>query len=249
MNVSKLIRVHLEDVLNVIKEMYGHETPAMILVGHRFSLFHRSIHNFLQWVSSVYEMKAQHFCLVQGHVNPLFPLSDLISCLSKTLECWNWGSAMASLVHMQYILSDQQLHFPSVEKAIEWSVRGGGALRNVDSAHISVPSTLKYQEDRHCYVWRTHLEHSEAYWRGWYEGLSDVFLSCPVPKLLLLAGTDRLDRNLTIGQMQGKFQMIVVRNTGYAIQEDVPDEFANVMLNFISWNCIGAHGVEIPALQ
>jgi hypothetical protein len=27
-----------------------------------------------------------------------------------------------------------------------------------------------------------------------YEGLSDKFLSCPVPKLLLLAGTDRLDR-------------------------------------------------------
>jgi len=27
-----------------------------------------------------------------------------------------------------------------------------------------------------------------------YEGLSKVFLSCPVLKLLLLAGTDRLDR-------------------------------------------------------
>ncbi|CAM6043610.1 unnamed protein product [Sphagnum compactum] len=143
MNVSKLIRIHLEvltcytqcqDVLDVIKEMYGHETPAMILVGHS-------------------------------------------------------------------------------------------------------------------YVWRTCLEHSEAYWRGWYEGLSEGFLSCPVPKLLLLAGTDRLDRNLTIGQMQGKFQMIVVRNTGHAIQEDVPDEFANVMLNFVSRNRIGAHGVEIPGLQ
>jgi len=32
---------------------------------------------------------------------------------------------------------------------IEWSVRGGGALRNIDSAHISVPSTPRYQEDRH----------------------------------------------------------------------------------------------------
>jgi protein phosphatase methylesterase 1 len=51
---------------------------------------------------------------------------------------------MASLVHMQYILTHQQLHFPSVEKVIEWSVRGGGALRNVDSARISVPSTLRY---------------------------------------------------------------------------------------------------------
>jgi hypothetical protein len=52
-------------------------------------------------------------------------------------------------------------------------------------------------------------------------------------------------RNLTIGQMQGKFQMIVIRHTGHAIQEDEPDEFANVLLNFISRNRIGSHGVEV----
>ncbi|XP_027914005.1 protein phosphatase methylesterase 1-like isoform X4 [Vigna unguiculata] len=73
---------------------------------------------------------------------------------------------------------------------------------------------------------------------------SDKFLSSPVPKLLLLAGTDRLDRSLTIGQMQGKFQMVVVRHTGHAIQEDVPDEFATLIVNFISRNRIGPHGVE-----
>ncbi|URD92842.1 hypothetical protein MUK42_33581 [Musa troglodytarum] len=77
-----------------------------------------------------------------------------------------------------------------------------------------------------------------------YDGLSEMFLSCPVPKLLLLAGTDRLDRSLTIGQMQGKFQMVVVRHTGHAIQEDVPDEFASLIINFISRNRIGPNGVE-----
>ncbi|KAG9145909.1 hypothetical protein Leryth_019580 [Lithospermum erythrorhizon] len=82
-----------------------------------------------------------------------------------------------------------------------------------------------------------------------YEGLSDKFLSSPVPKILLLAGTDRLDRTLTIGQMQGKFQMVLVRHTGHAIQEDVPDEFASLILNFISRNKIGPHGVEIPGLH
>jgi protein phosphatase methylesterase 1 len=68
------------------------------------------------------------------------------------------------------------------------------------------------------YVYRTRLEETEQYWKGWYDGLSEKFLSSPVPKLLLLAGTDRLDRTLTIGQMQGKFQMIVVKHTGHAIQ-------------------------------
>ena len=54
------------------------------------------------------------------------------------------------------------------------------------------------------YVWRTNLFQSEVYWRGWFEGLSDLFLAAPCSaKLLLLAGIDRLDRTLTVGQMQG----------------------------------------------
>ncbi|MCO5595781.1 hypothetical protein L7F22_049829 [Adiantum nelumboides] len=66
------------------------------------------------------------------------------------------------------------------------------------------------------YTWLTRLEDTEAHWQGWYKGLSDLFLSSPVPKILVLAGTERLDRSLTIGQMQGKFQMVVLRNTGHA---------------------------------
>jgi len=43
-----------------------------------------------------------------------------------------------------------------------------------------------------------------------YEGLSELFLAARAPKLLLLAGTDRLDRPLTIGQMQGRFQLALL---------------------------------------
>ena len=38
----------------------------------------------------------------------------------------------------------------------------------------------------------------------WFKGLSGKFLSSRAGKLLLLAGTDRLDKPLMIGQMQGK---------------------------------------------
>lgn len=55
----------------------------------------------------------------------------------------------------------------------------------------------------------------------WYTGLSKLFLSVTAPKLLLLAGTDRLDQELTIGQMQGKFQMSLLPQAGHVIQEDV----------------------------
>lgn len=35
-------------------------------------------------------------------------------------------------------------------------------------------------------------------------------MSVAAPKVLILAGTDRLDRALTVGQMQGKFQLVLL---------------------------------------
>ena len=47
---------------------------------------------------------------------------------------------------------------------------------------------------------------SEKYWSGWYSGMSKLFLSVPAPKLLLLAGPDRLDTELTRAHMQVQTQ-------------------------------------------
>lgn len=57
------------------------------------------------------------------------------------------------------------------------------------------------------YVWRIDLAKTEQHWLGWFKGLSTAFLNVPVPKMLLLAGVDRLDRELTVGQMQGVISM------------------------------------------
>ena len=67
---------------------------------------------------------------------------------------------------------------------------------------------------------------------GWFTGLSSLFLGARCPKLLLLAGTDRLDRDLTIAQMQGKFQMNVVYGTGHILQEDSPDRTTEILDSF-----------------
>lgn len=53
------------------------------------------------------------------------------------------------------------------------------------------------------YVWRINLKETECHWRGWFDGLSSLFLSISVPRMLLLAGVDRLDKELTIAHMQG----------------------------------------------
>ncbi|CAF1354834.1 unnamed protein product, partial [Rotaria sordida] len=59
------------------------------------------------------------------------------------------------------------------------------------------------------------------------------FLSCKSPKLLLLADVDRLDRDLTVGQMQGKFQMHVVPKSDYAVREDASEQVADCIASFL----------------
>ncbi|XP_063296903.1 protein phosphatase methylesterase 1, partial [Pelobates fuscus] len=85
----------------------------------------------------------------------------------------------------------------------------------------------------HPYTWRIELSKTEKYWDGWFRGLSNLFLSCPIPKQLLLAGVDRLDKDLTIGQMQGKFQMQVLPQCGHAVHEDAPDKVAEAVATFL----------------
>lgn len=86
------------------------------------------------------------------------------------------------------------------------------------------------------YTWAVDLSTTEEYWPGWFKDLSSSFLSAPTAKLLMLAGVDRLDRDLTVGQMQGKFQMLVLPQVGHAIQEDSPDKVAEAIAQFLVRN-------------
>lgn len=117
------------------------------------------------------------------------------------------GSAMDALKSMQSYLATRPSTFPSVDVAIEWHIRSR-TIRNPQSARASVPSLLR-QLPSGKWVWRTNLSDTEAYWSNWFEGMSSKFLSARGAKLLLLAGTDRLDKELMIGQMQGERYCVV----------------------------------------
>lgn len=111
------------------------------------------------------------------------------------------GSAMEALKHMQSYLAGRPKTFQSLPQAIEWHIRSR-TLRNPQSARASVPSLL-LQTPEGKWAWRTELGSTEAYWENWFNGLSAKFLGGKGAKLLILAGTDRLDKELMIGQMQG----------------------------------------------
>ncbi|KAK5134338.1 hypothetical protein LTR08_006518 [Meristemomyces frigidus] len=144
------------------------------------------------------------------------------------------GSAIEALQHMQTYLSTRPSLFGSVEEAIQWHTRSR-TIRDAESAKASVPSLL-VQLSSGKYVWRTDLSATSPWWEGWFTGMSQRFLRGRGAKLLILAGTDRLDKDLMIGQMQGKFQLTVVPEAGHFVQEDVPDKTAQLLVEFFKRN-------------
>lgn len=133
-------------------------------------------------------------------------------------------------------------------------------IRNQISARVSVPALLydsststvipasdtttdlANPSDPRPFKWRTDLSATKPFWEGWFTGLSSKFLTA-IPgagKLLLLAGTDRLDKELMIGQMQGKYQLQVFPEAGHFVHEDQPAKTAQVVADFFRRNDRGA---------
>ena len=48
------------------------------------------------------------------------------------------------------------------------------------------------------YEWKVDLIKSEQYWMNWFKGLTNSFLSLKIPKILMLAEKERMDKDLTI---------------------------------------------------
>jgi protein phosphatase methylesterase 1 len=109
-------------------------------------------------------------------------------------------------------------------------------VQNEDSAGVSMPDQLVYNKEKNAFFWRTDLLASEPYWLGWYEGLTEMFLKLRMAKMLVIAQVDRLDKAMTIAQMQGKIQVSLVDSVGHVIHEDKPAVVATELLQFISRN-------------
>lgn len=147
-------------------------------------------------------------------------------------------TAVKALDSMPRFLEKRPSKFDSVQRAIDWHLKELHLLNNEESAKISVPDLLVKADDG--FVWRTNLMDTKEYWEGWFKGLSENFVNCKgVAKLLILAGHETLDTDLIIGQMQGKYQLIVFNNnerTGHFVQEDIPVQIALSLVDFVRRN-------------
>ncbi|KAJ2905335.1 Protein phosphatase methylesterase 1 [Zalerion maritima] len=157
------------------------------------------------------------------------------------------GSAMDALQSMLTYLSARPTGFASLQAGIDWHIRSR-TIRNSISARTSVPALLVHEDEdgsaeavepspsRHTHhrpwKWRTDLAATQPFWEGWFTGLSTKFLGARGGKLLLLAGTDRLDTELTIG----KYALQVFPEAGHFIHEDLPEKTALTLADFYRRN-------------
>lgn len=145
------------------------------------------------------------------------------------------GTAMEALSGMMDIVSARPKGFSSLEEAIAWHVRTK-TIGSLQSARISVPPLLlKHEQERdpsRRFQWRSNLPASQPFWEGWFKNLSSSFLSQRTAKLLVLAGAESLDKDLMIGQMQGKYQLAVFQDVGHCLQEEAPGRLAELLLEF-----------------
>lgn len=83
------------------------------------------------------------------------------------------------------------------------------------------------------FVWRTDLMATKEYWPEWFDGLTNCFLGLQTKKMLFLAGAERMDKDLTVAHMQGKYEMNVIADCGHVIQEDQPGKLVEKILEFL----------------
>jgi protein phosphatase methylesterase 1 len=174
----------LFSVVNLTKQqMKWEELPPIVLVGHSLG-------------GAVVTHLAKTFKL--GNAVLGYAVLDVVE-----------GSAIDALQSMHTYLSTRPSGFPTLQSGIEWHVRSR-TIRNSVSARTSVPALLVHNETpdpTRPWRWRTDLAGTQPFWENWFVGLSKKFLEARGGKMLLLAGTDRLDTELTIGQMQGRPQI------------------------------------------
>ncbi|ORY28140.1 putative structural constituent of ribosome [Naematelia encephala] len=204
----------LNDFMGVLQHLFPDpkESPSLVLLGHS--------------MGAAPILSASPLLQQAGYTVAGVGVLDVVE-----------GTAVEALPLMKSILGQRPQSFRSVIDGIHWHITSN-SIRNPLSARVSVPSYLVPEQDQTDpgpsgkQIWRTDLLATEPYWEEWYRGLSSRFLTAKCARLLVLAGQERLDKELMVGQMQGKFQLEVMTDVGHYLHEDDPAKLASVIVTF-----------------
>ncbi|KAL0275892.1 UNVERIFIED_CONTAM: hypothetical protein PYX00_003613 [Menopon gallinae] len=246
-----------KDVGDIIETMYGDDPPPVIIMGHSMGgaiAVHTAHNNFVPSLiglvvidvveGTALDALSSMQSFLRGRPKTFTSLENAIEWCVRSAQVRNLDSAKVSM-------PGQIVNCETGELAIN-DIVNSNTTNDSSTVSVSNPNQILEEESeltdqsqssdsfksptetpKARYKWRIDLTKTEEHWPGWFKGLSNMFLNCSVPKLLLLAGIDTLDRELTVGQMQGKFQMQVLPQCGHAVHEDKPEKVAEVLASFM----------------
>ena len=149
-------------------------------------------------------------------------------------------TAINSLSKMSGIIQDIPKSFKDLKMALKWSLSSShshhhsqAASKQIQGIEQSLQSQLKFNNETGSCEWICDLSLMKPFWDFWFTGLTENFLKFPGSRLLILADTDYMDKEMIVAQMQGKFQLAIVRESGHAIQEDKPEELSEIVNGMI----------------
>ena len=151
---------------------------------------------------------------------------DWPNCIGVCLLDITEGSALYSVSKMDLYLQNRPQAFSSVEEGAKWLFK---TVRPTPAQLECIGEQVELKDQ--VYVWSIPLIESKPYWREWFLGMSEAFLTAPVDiRLLILAGSnEQLDAPLMKGQMQGQFQLHVLPQASHAIMLDAPLSLAQII--------------------
>uniref|UniRef100_A0A3B4YWQ4 Protein phosphatase methylesterase 1 n=1 Tax=Stegastes partitus TaxID=144197 RepID=A0A3B4YWQ4_9TELE len=230
------------DVASVIRACYGETPPPIVLIGHGVGgaiAVHTASNMLLPAIVGLVAidvvegsaMDALHSIqnFLKGRPKSFKSMDHAIEWSVKSGQIRNLESARVSMVgqikrcEVEEVDSLEQPS-PATDMVVE---------RNeefYDQSYVNDKENAASEVRRPVFRWRIDLSKSEKYWDGWFRGTSNLFLSCNLPKLLLLAGTNL---SPVCSLFPGKFMMQVLPPCGHAVQEDKPEKVAEAVAAFL----------------
>ena len=202
----------IEETIEVLDYISSINVNPIVLVGHSMG---GSIATFV--VEYLFENKEKYMEIVKK-------IKGLI--VIDVSE----GTAKEALPFMESIVLSRPNIFNSIEEAVEFYYKQN-IIQSLASCKVSIPPMLVKKDDGKFHL-KVDLLKSKSNWVEWFEGLTKSFLNVKIPKLLVMAGPERMDKELTIAHMQGKFKLINNSNVGHFMHEDNFLHFSEVCKDF-----------------